>query len=119
MKSRYKPIAAHLLLVALVASGARPTAAVAQDVGDPSKGQAYAERHCAGCHGVGPADRTSPKLGLATFRMIAGTPGMTGTALAAWLRTPHNAMPNLIVEADDRLDLIAYILSLREPRPSK
>jgi hypothetical protein len=31
-----------------------------------------------------------------------------------WLQTPHPTMPNLIVDAQDREDVIAYILSLQD-----
>ena len=47
---------------------------------------------------------------------IANTKGMTGRALTVWLQTSHPNMPNLIVAAEDRDDLIAYILSLRDKR---
>lgn len=90
-------------------------AAMAQEVGDAERGSAYAQRHCATCHGVLATDIESPQPRVATFRRIANTPGMTGTALAVWLRTPHRDMPNLIITAEDRADLIAYIVSLRQP----
>ena len=39
---------------------------------------------------------------------------MTGTALSVWLRTPHKSMPDLIIEQEDRNNVIAYIVSLRD-----
>ena len=104
-----------LAAVAITSAGV----AAAQDAGDASKGLAYAQKVCSECHGVGAGDRVSPKLGLATFKTIANAPGMTGTALAVWLRTPHLAMPNLIIETEDRSNLIAYITSLRDDGTSK
>lgn len=100
-------------IAAAVAVAVGPAAA--QDVGDAARGAAYAQRHCAACHGVLASDSESPQPRVATFRRIANTPGMTGTALAVWLRTPHRDMPNLVIAAEDRSDLIAYIVSLREP----
>lgn len=94
---------------------AMASAAAAQEAGDARKGQEYALKVCAECHGVRQGDPASPRIGLATFRTIANTPGMTGTALAVWLRTPHKSMPNLVIEAEDRSNVIAYILSLRDP----
>ena len=41
---------------------------------------------------------------------------MTGTALSVWLRTPHKSMPDLIIEPEDRNNVIAYIVSLRDDR---
>ena len=47
------------------------------------------------------------------FDVIAAVPGMTGLALQSMLQTSHREMPNLILQSDERADLIAYILSLR------
>lgn len=104
------------VVIVLFLQASLAASAHAQEPGDPAKGLAYAERHCAECHGILATERVSPRLGLATFKTISDTPGMTGTALSVWLRTPHKAMPNLIIEADDRANVIAYIISLREPR---
>ena len=88
-------------------------AAQAQEAGDPRRGLAFAQRVCAECHAVLPTQSTSPRPELATFATIANTPGMTGTALAVWLRTPHKSMPDLMLEPEDRNNVIAYIVSLR------
>jgi hypothetical protein len=45
--------------------------------------------------------------------MIAATPGMTSIALTAALLTSHRLMPNIMLEPDERRDVIAYILSLK------
>ncbi len=95
------------------------SAAFGQDAGDARKGMAYAQQACAQCHGIAQEDVASPLIGLATFRMIANTPGMTGTAIAAWLQTPHNSMPNLIIPPADRDNVIAYILTLRDKRAQR
>ena len=100
---------AVLLPLVLAANGAW-----AQEPGDARKGYAYAERVCAQCHGIRGSDPASPVAGLATFKTIANTPGMTGTAIAVWLQTPHKAMPNLIVEREDRDNVVAYIMGLRD-----
>ncbi len=39
---------------------------------------------------------------------------MTATALAAFLRSPHPTMPNLILNDEEARDVISYILSLRD-----
>jgi hypothetical protein len=39
---------------------------------------------------------------------------MTGTALTVWFQTSHPTMPNLILTAAEKADVIAYILSLRQ-----
>ena len=88
----------------------------AQSGGDVSRGLAYAQKTCAECHAVLPSQTTSPRPGLATFKNVANTPGMTATAILVWLQTPHPTMPNLMIATSDRDDVIAYITSLKEPR---
>lgn len=50
---------------------------------------------------------------VATFEVIANTPGMTAIALNVWLTSSHRNMPHLILSAQERDDVIAYITSLR------
>jgi hypothetical protein len=50
------------------------------------------------------------------FQAIANTPGMTATALRAFLQTPHPKMPNLILTPEQSDDVIAFLLSLRDGR---
>jgi hypothetical protein len=40
-------------------------------------------------------------------------PGITGTALRIWMETSHPTMPNIIIEKQDMLNVIAYMLSLK------
>lgn len=47
------------------------------------------------------------------FREVADRPGMTGTALRVWMETYHPTMPNIVVDKQDMLNVIAYILSLK------
>ena len=84
----------------------------AQDPGDPTRGLSYAKKVCAECHGVEAIDDQSPHGAAPTFKAIVNAKGMTGTALAVWLHSPHPTMPEIIVPNADRNDLIAYILSL-------
>lgn len=90
--------------------------AMAQD-GNAQRGLAYAQQNCSACHAVdsGP-DAQPPVRGIATFKQIANTRGMTALALSVWFQTPHPNMPNLILAQADRDDVIAYITSLREAR---
>lgn len=102
-------------LLAMLLIGASD-GALAQDVGDAQRGLAYARENCARCHAVERDAISSQMPGLATFSTIANTPGMTGLALAVWLQSTHREMPNFVIPPDDRNDLIAYILSLKEKR---
>jgi cytochrome c2 len=103
------------LLMMLMVLGT-PGFAIAQEVGDARKGLTFAKKYCTECHAVLRGQSTSPAPKAATFETIAQTPGMTGTALAVWFRTPHPTMPNFIFAPADRDNLIAYILSLRNPQ---
>jgi mono/diheme cytochrome c family protein len=79
--------------------------ALAQQAGDPAVGARLAAVNCAKCHdghGAAPA-----------FTAVAAMPSTTQTSLGVFLQTSHGSMPNLILSAADRNDLIAYILSLR------
>jgi hypothetical protein len=103
-----------LAVFALLQLGSLFRYAHAQELGDAMKGRTYALSVCGECHAILPSQVTSPRLGVATFRTIANTPGMTDRALAVWLRTSHPTMPNLIIAPKDTDDLIAYIASLRQ-----
>ena len=88
------------------------TPGTAQNYGDASRGVAFAMRVCQGCHGVRPQEVSINPLA-PTFDTIAETKGMTETALSVALRTPHRDMPNLMLEDQERADVIAYILTLK------
>lgn len=101
------------LLNACASQGASaPAQSVA--VGDARAGLAYARERCATCHAVAPR-QTSPNPAAPSFEAVANTPGMTRTALNAWLHSPHPTMPQLIVEHERIDDLSAYLLTLRQP----
>lgn len=98
--------------VSLLSSCIKP--ALGQELGDARAGQMYAQLVCAGCHAVNPGQSVSPNPRLATFEAIANTPGVTAIALTAWLQTSHKDMPNIMIPARDRDNLIVYILSLKK-----
>jgi mono/diheme cytochrome c family protein len=98
------PLGAGMALVA--------AAAAAQPLGDAEKGRAFASEACAFCHRIEPGVKW-PLGDAPTFQTIADTRGMTGTALTVWFQTSHPTMPNLILGAAEKADVIAYILSLR------
>jgi mono/diheme cytochrome c family protein len=87
--------------------------AMAQSTGDVERGHSIADKLCAECHGV-KAGETSPRLESPPFEKIAATPGMTELAIKVWLQTPHPTMPNLMLPANDRDDVAAYITSLKK-----
>jgi len=96
--------------VALIALASQ---AVAQEQGDLNKGAALAQSVCAQCHAVRNGQLRSPDPMAPSFSNIAKWPGMTDMALRAWLQSSHTAMPNIILNDDQRNNVVAYILSLK------
>jgi mono/diheme cytochrome c family protein len=95
-----------------------PVTARAEQLGNAEKGLAYARAHCGECHGVEAADKDfSPNVDAPDFSAVANTPGMTERALGVWLQTSHPTMPNFLIDAEDRDDVIAYIMSLKVMPP--
>lgn len=101
---------AKLAVVVGVAFGA--SAMAPEGVGNSQAGYDYAKEVCAGCHGI--SLEASPLSEATPFRDVANRPGITGTALAVWLEASHPTMPNIVIEQDDKLNVIAYILSLKD-----
>ena len=103
---------AMALLAALVAA---TFDAKAQEA-DIAAGRSFAREACKACHAVEPS-RLPRRFEIGpAFRDIANAPGMTTTALTAFLTTSHPKMPNLILTPKEIADVTAYILSLRHHR---
>lgn len=94
-----------------------PVAVHAEDVGNVANGLAYARAHCAECHAVGVRDDVVINFDAPNFVDVANTPGMTSRALAVWLQTSHPTMPNFLLPAEAKDDVIAYIMSLKTKAP--
>jgi len=108
----------HLVAAgAVLAMAALPAQAQSKAApGDIRAGREFAMVHCSECHVV--VHRLgSPRRvgGPPDFTDVAGMPGMTRTALLAFLRSPHPTMPDLILSERQANDVIAYILSLQPP----
>jgi mono/diheme cytochrome c family protein len=82
--------------------------------GSAEAGLAYARTACSECHAIQSDDLLSPNPKAPSFAKIASTPGVTGTALFVMLQTPHRDMPDFIIPAKDKADVVAYILSLQK-----
>jgi mono/diheme cytochrome c family protein len=90
-----------------------PAQSGAQDNGEVTRGLALAQQVCAECHAVNKLQARSPNSAAPRFETIAKVSGMTSIALTVALQTSHRSMPNLILEEDQRRNVIAYILSLK------
>jgi cytochrome c len=82
---------------------------------DVRRGRALAEQWCSECHSVAP-NEVAGNSAAPDFADIAREPSATGYALRVFLRTPHETMPNFVLDADDIDDIVRYILSLKRRR---
>jgi mono/diheme cytochrome c family protein len=101
------------LLAVAAAALLDPGPCLAQDANDIGHGRQIAQTICAACHVITKAQSASPNSEAPPFPVLATTPGMTTIALTAALLTSHRQMPNIILQPDERRDVIAYILSLK------
>jgi Cytochrome C oxidase, cbb3-type, subunit III len=85
----------------------------AQADGDPQRGLALAQQVCSECHAIRRGQVRSSNSQAPTFLELATAAGMTTAALSVALTTPHAGMPMFQLTAEQREDVIAYILSLR------
>ena len=100
-------------LVAMIVLSLAAGFGEAQEIGQPGHGLALAQRLCSQCHAVRKGTDAISQRELTPFQVIASVPGMTSIALSAALNTSHRAMPNIMLQADEQADIIAYILSLK------
>jgi mono/diheme cytochrome c family protein len=109
-----------IFLLGLGLTGIASAANAQEGAGDLETGRALARHVCSPCHSIEPGPAAPRMFEIApNFATIANTPGMTATALNAFLLTSHPKMPNLILSREQSADVITYILSLRtHPRPA-
>ena len=103
----------QILLAAVITFPIAARPGTAQEVGSAGRGLVLARQVCAQCHAVEKQQAQSPNADVPAFREIASIPGMTAMALSAALNTSHQTMPNLILNPDERADIVAYILGLK------
>lgn len=106
-----KPLCA-LILPLVIAAG---DASAAGDRVDVSRGQALAQAWCSHCHAVKRGELAGPFADIPSFTAVANLPSTTGSSLHAFLTTPHGDMPDIKLTPAQLDELIAYILSLRQP----
>jgi cytochrome c len=80
---------------------------------DAVRGQALAERWCAGCHIVSRTATTGSADGRPTFPALAARADVTAATLKGAMTATHSRMPDFELGARDQDDLVAYIFSLR------
>ena len=107
------------ILGLLASLSAEVQAADAGSIGDVTAGRKYAVQICAECHDVLSRDGGSlSKVGAPDFHAIANAKTTSAIGLNVFLVSPHPTMPNFIIAEQDRRNIIAYILSLRDRKKS-
>jgi cytochrome c len=87
----------------------------AEDIpGDVVAGRTLAHKTCSACHSISAAQRRARLYDAPGFDEIAGNPQTTAVSLRAFLQSSHPTMPNLVLTTEERDNVIAYILSLRQ-----
>lgn len=108
----------HLgLLLAAGATACQPLApADTAAARAPGPGLAFAQSACGGCHAVG-RQSVSPNPNAPPFAAIVNQEGLTANTLSSWLRNAHNYPDEMKfrLEGDTVDDLVAYMLTLRDP----
>lgn len=78
-----------------------------------AKGQALIEKHCAKCHAIGRADKSSHKEAPPFRDVVKSYPAEhLAEALAEGIQTGHPDMPMFIFEAEQIGTIITYLNSL-------
>src|SRR5512147_3189486 len=93
--STWRVIAVAVLLAAASACaspGESQSPAPQFDTAAAARGRTLAENVCSACHAVAPHQMQSPNPNALAFQAVADTPGMSATALNAWLHTSHPTM---------------------------
>jgi mono/diheme cytochrome c family protein len=83
----------------------------AQQIGNATRGWKLAFGTCGDCHAIyntGKYGNRAP-----TFSAIANVKGMSAMALNVALLSAHRTMPNIMLNAQERADVIAFILTLK------
>lgn len=85
-------------------------------VPDPVHGKEVAASLCSNCHLVAAASSNRPMPIFRVFHEIANMQGQTAGAIMAHIVLPKHPMPTIPLTKSELADLVAYILSLRDPQ---
>jgi cytochrome c len=106
---RISLVAPSVIALALLAWGA----VAAGDRVEVEAGHQLARAWCDSCHAIEPGEASGPYADVPSFDAVAQLPSTTATALKAFLRTPHEDMPDIKFTENQLDDVVSYILSLR------
>ena len=103
-----------ITVAALMVTCAGGLPAVAQSIGDAAAGRQLAQAWCTECHAIGLKTVDGPTRA-PDFAAVAKRPATTALSLNVFLRSSHDTMPNVILTRGQADDIVAYILTLKEP----
>ncbi|MDB5569260.1 MAG: hypothetical protein JWN93_443 [Hyphomicrobiales bacterium] len=109
MRASSLPVTA-LLLAGLLLKVAPAHAAEEADL--LAEGARLARQTCAACHALEPGAKPG-SAAAPSFPAIAAMASATSASLKVFLKTPHAAMPNIMLTEREIDALALYILSLR------
>ena len=104
-----KRTAVRASLAVVLSMKLAPAASSAADI---AAGELLAEKWCAECHSTRP-ERLSRNLAAPTFPELAAEPSITQYSLRAFLRSPHETMPQITFTREQMDDIVDYIMSLK------
>ena len=108
MQNKWRNSIAPMVAVAALLSAP----VFAQELGDAHRGLELAQSTCAICHGTRKGEESTNRRA-PSFNAIANVKGMSAMALNVALLSSHRSMPNIVLDAQERADAIAYILTLK------
>ena len=76
-------------------------------------GRKLAEAWCSSCHAIDAGGSRAQTTTAPDFVAVANMPSTTELALTVFLQSSHPTMPNVVLTAEQRGDLVNYILSLK------
>ena len=79
-----------------------------------AKGRELALALCAQCHMNEDQGEKQGPMGIPSFASVANRPAQTFDGIVLWLKSLPPMMPNHHLTQDERFDLAAFIMSLRE-----
>ena len=100
-------LGAILLIRLHNASGVTPAAESVQ------AGRKLAEAWCSPCHAIDAGGARAQTTTAPDFAAVANMPSATELSLKVFLQSSHPTMPNVILTAEQRGDIVNYILSLK------
>jgi len=107
-------MAKRALLLPLVVAGIGLPLCSAFARSDVEKGRDLAQRMCAACHMQPGQGEKTDHTGIPSFRAVASRPGQSVDGIASWLNVAPPTMPNHHLSHEQKVELAAFIISLRE-----